>query len=364
MAHKNAIDATLFILELHVKGPSQLQQNKVTDLIHISTDRRDDSESVEVSLHFEKILDLEMDTSKAVPGSKSGILCTTLCNDTTKHDVDNHDSSCKAMTTLLEHKGIDLRKDQFHVLQGELERVATMQPKAQWSHEEGLLEYLEKMIGTNKYIDQIKEKSQRLEDLNTKRVGFTERMQLAEREKDQLEERKKAAEDFLLKEAQHTQLNMAAVYLLLREIEHMRKGFITQAADLERENRKPKNNKILSNLREGTSSRGMDRKQSIGKEMKMPLQMLIVNENCKRLTKLTDRRQGESHERIRELESHERIRELEAVQSQFEKNESGVKKALVQLEEVKHRQRACASHSGWARDALKRLMVQLASQIS
>ncbi|CAI5521278.1 unnamed protein product, partial [Closterium sp. Naga37s-1] len=215
-------------------GPSQLQQNKVTDLIRISTDRRDDFESVEVSLHFEKIVDLEVDTSKAVPGSKSGILSTNLCNDTTKHDVDNHDSLRKVITTPIKNKGVDLSKDHFHVLQGELERVAMMKAKAQWSHEEGLLEYLEKVFGTNKYIEQIKEKSRRLEDLNTKRVGFMERMQLAETEKEQLEEQKKAAEVFLLKEAQRTQLNMAAVYLQQEEREHTMKRSSSLAADLER----------------------------------------------------------------------------------------------------------------------------------
>ncbi|CAI5520911.1 unnamed protein product, partial [Closterium sp. Naga37s-1] len=210
-----------------------LHENKVTDRFNTSTDR-DYPEYVQVSLHFEEIVDPEIDTNETVPGSESAVSCTTCCSDTTKCDIKNRDSSLKDFTILLKNKGIDLSNECFHVLQVELERVATMTPKAQQPQEEGLLEYLEKAVGTNKFIEQIKETAQRLEDLNERRVGFIDQMRLAEREKDQLEEHKKAAEAFLLKEAQHTQLSMAAVYLQLQESEQTMKRSSRLAADLER----------------------------------------------------------------------------------------------------------------------------------
>ncbi|CAI5466224.1 unnamed protein product [Closterium sp. Yama58-4] len=210
-----------------------------------------------------------------------------------------------------------------------------MTPKAQQPQEEGLLEFLEKAVGTNKYIEQIKEQAQRLEDLNARRVGFMERMQLSEREKDQLEA--------LSKE------------LLAAVAEKNALAAKMTACKTGKENIMPKKNKILSNLREGTSSRGKDKKQSITEERKLSLQIFIVNENCKRLKKLLDRKQEESRDRTRELD---------AAQSQFEKNDSGLKKALLQLEEFKHHQRAGASHSSRARNVLKRYAVQLSCQIS
>ncbi|CAI5466222.1 unnamed protein product [Closterium sp. Yama58-4] len=93
------------------------------------------------------------------------ILCilrrSLIWNNTTKHIVNSHDSSSKEITILMKNKGIDLRNDSFHVLQIEMERVVIMTPKSQGPQDEGLLEYLEKVMGTNKYNEQIKEKSQR-----------------------------------------------------------------------------------------------------------------------------------------------------------------------------------------------------------
>ena len=40
-------------------------------------------------------------------------------------------------------------------VQGEVEQIAMMKPKAQTPHETGLLEYLEDIIGTDKYVEQI-----------------------------------------------------------------------------------------------------------------------------------------------------------------------------------------------------------------
>lgn len=52
------------------------------------------------------------------------------------------------------------REDQFIVsvafsLQGEVEQISLMKPKAQTPHDEGFLEYLEDIIGSNKYVERI-----------------------------------------------------------------------------------------------------------------------------------------------------------------------------------------------------------------
>lgn len=41
--------------------------------------------------------------------------------------------------------------------QGEVEQISLMKPKAQGPHDEGFLEYLEDIIGTNKYLEKIEE---------------------------------------------------------------------------------------------------------------------------------------------------------------------------------------------------------------
>lgn len=42
-------------------------------------------------------------------------------------------------------------------VQGEVEQISLMKPKAQGPHDEGFLEYLEDIIGTNKYVEKIDE---------------------------------------------------------------------------------------------------------------------------------------------------------------------------------------------------------------
>ena len=55
--------------------------------------------------------------------------------------------------------GIDLDNNRFLILQGEVEQIAMMKPKGQTPHEDGLLEYLEDIIGSNRYLEQINEVS-------------------------------------------------------------------------------------------------------------------------------------------------------------------------------------------------------------
>ena len=42
-------------------------------------------------------------------------------------------------------------------VQGEVEQISLMKPKSQGPHDEGFLEYLEDIIGTNQYVEKIEE---------------------------------------------------------------------------------------------------------------------------------------------------------------------------------------------------------------
>ncbi len=48
-----------------------------------------------------------------------------------------------------------MRPYQAHAAQGEVEQISMMKPKAVGPHEGGLLEYLEDIIGTERYVPQI-----------------------------------------------------------------------------------------------------------------------------------------------------------------------------------------------------------------
>lgn len=71
--------------------------------------------------------------------------------------------------------------------QGEVESIAQMKAKAQNEHEDGLLEYLEDIIGTTKYKEPIEQASQEVETLNEARGEKMNRLRVVEREKAALE---------------------------------------------------------------------------------------------------------------------------------------------------------------------------------
>jgi structural maintenance of chromosome 4 len=57
----------------------------------------------------------------------------------------------KEVAKLLRSHGIDLDHNRFLILQGEVEQIAMMKPKAPSEHESGMLEFLEDIIGTTRY---------------------------------------------------------------------------------------------------------------------------------------------------------------------------------------------------------------------
>lgn len=54
-----------------------------------------------------------------------------------------------------------------------------MKPKSNNSHEEGLLEYLEDIIGTNVYVENIEKKAKELEEINEERSEKINRVKIA-----------------------------------------------------------------------------------------------------------------------------------------------------------------------------------------
>lgn len=62
-----------------------------------------------------------------------------------------------------------------------------MKPKAQNQHEDGLLEYLEDIIGSNKYVEKIEEAAQKVESTNETRTEKLNRVKLVEKERENLE---------------------------------------------------------------------------------------------------------------------------------------------------------------------------------
>lgn len=194
----NVIDALLFVFGKRAK---QLRLNKVSELIHKSS-RFPDLEFARVSVYFQLILDDEEsdDDFTVVPGSEFSVTRVAYQNNQSKYTVDAKHSTYTEVGQLLRTYGIDLDNNRFLILQGEVEQIAMMKPKAPSPHEEGLLEYLEDIIGSNKFVEQIEELSKVVDGLNEQRVEKINRLKIVEKEKDSLEGPMKDAQLFLQKE--------------------------------------------------------------------------------------------------------------------------------------------------------------------
>ncbi|PPQ96365.1 hypothetical protein CVT26_004967 [Gymnopilus dilepis] len=197
----NTIDALLFVFGFRA---SKMRQGKVSELIHNSANYPDLQEC-SVEIHFREIIDLPgPDSYKVVPGSQLVVARTAYKDNSGKYTINGKTSTYKEVQTLLKGRGIDLDHNRFLILQGEVESIAQMKPKAPTEHEDGLLEYLEDIIGTSKYKQPIEEALVEMERLSEERQSKLNRLRHVENEKKALEAKKKEAEDFLRLKNDHT----------------------------------------------------------------------------------------------------------------------------------------------------------------
>ncbi|KAF8586245.1 RecF/RecN/SMC protein [Ramaria rubella] len=190
----NTIDALLFVFG---NRASKLRQGKLSELIHNSANHPDLTEcSVEV--HFREIIDLPgPDAYTVIPDSHLIVSRIAYSNSTSKYKINGRTTNREEVTTLLKGKGIDLDHNRFLILQGEVESIAQMKPKAASEHEDGLLEYLEDIIGTSQYKTHIEEALVEVDRYAEQRAEKLNRLRIVEREKNALEDKKKEAEEFL-----------------------------------------------------------------------------------------------------------------------------------------------------------------------
>ena len=82
-------------------------------------------------------------------------------------------------------------------IQGEVESIAQMKPKGANENDDGLLEYLEDIIGTAQYKAPIEETLLEVERLTEERQEKMNRLRIVEKDRKSLESKKKEAEDYL-----------------------------------------------------------------------------------------------------------------------------------------------------------------------
>lgn len=200
----NTIDALLFVFGKRAK---KMRLNKVSELIHASTGLTK-LPSAKVEVVFQDIIDTGTGAEdyKVVPGSELSVGREAFRNNQSKYYVDGKPSNFTEVTALLRKRGVDLEHNRFLILQGEVEQISLMKPKAQTPHEEGLFEYLEDIIGSNRYLELIEEAEKVVKDLTEQRQEKLNRLRVAERERESLDGPRKEAEAWVLAEAERLEI--------------------------------------------------------------------------------------------------------------------------------------------------------------
>ncbi|RWA08228.1 hypothetical protein EKO27_g6891 [Xylaria grammica] len=205
----NVIDSLLFVFGFRA---SKMRQGKISALIHNSA-AYPDLDHCEVAVHFQEVMDLPGGGSEVIPGSQLVISRKAFKNNSSKYYINSKESNFTIVTTLLRDRGVDLDHKRFLILQGEVESIAQMKAKAANEHEDGLLEYLEDIIGTSKYKTPIEEAATEVETLNEICMEKSGRVQHVEKEKNSLEDKKNKALAFI-RDENDLALKQSALYQL------------------------------------------------------------------------------------------------------------------------------------------------------
>lgn len=219
----NVIDSLLFVFGFRA---SKMRQGKISALIHNSA-AFPNLDFCEVEVHFEEVTDLVRfsnstsfqyaniiqpnGTQEIIPDTTMIISRRAFKNNASKYYLNSRESNFTAVTSLLKERGVDLDHKRFLILQGEVESIAQMKPKAANEHDDGLLEYLEDIIGTSRYKSPIEESAAEVDMLNEVCMEKGSRVQHVEKEKNSLEDKKIKALAFI-KDENELAFKQSALY--------------------------------------------------------------------------------------------------------------------------------------------------------
>uniref|UniRef100_UPI00358E3385 structural maintenance of chromosomes protein 4 isoform X2 n=1 Tax=Myxine glutinosa TaxID=7769 RepID=UPI00358E3385 len=217
----NIIDSMLFVFGYRAQ---KIRSKKLSVLIH-SSEAHQNLASCAVEVHFQKIVDKEEDDYDVLPGSQFYVSRSAFRDGSSSYGISGCRKSFKEVGVVLRSHGIDLDHNRFLILQGEVEQISLMKPKGVTEHDEGMLEYLEDIIGSVRYKDAIEACRKRAEALGEKRCEKLSRIKAVEKEKDALEEEKNKAVAFLTSENDVSQLKNKLLHQKLWATE---KDFVQQ----------------------------------------------------------------------------------------------------------------------------------------
>ncbi|XP_011503398.1 PREDICTED: structural maintenance of chromosomes protein 4 [Ceratosolen solmsi marchali] len=189
----NAIDSMLFVFGYRA---NKIRSKKITELIHNSNEHPN-CNSCTVSVYFQQIIDKHGQDYDVIANSEFFISRTAFKDGTAFYEINGKKVQFKQIAQILRSHCIDLDHNRFLILQGEVEQIALMKPKGQSEGDTGMLEFLEDIIGTNRYKEPLEKLFQRVEFLSELREKKLRRLKVIEKAKGELEKPMQEAVQYL-----------------------------------------------------------------------------------------------------------------------------------------------------------------------
>uniref|UniRef100_A0A1B0FFV3 Structural maintenance of chromosomes protein n=1 Tax=Glossina morsitans morsitans TaxID=37546 RepID=A0A1B0FFV3_GLOMM len=180
----NLMDSILFVVGSRI---NTLRCKKHSTLIHNSP-RYPSVDSCSVAVHFCQISDSEDGSCHEIPNSEFIVKRTALKKGSSFYSINGEKVQFNAVICLLKKHNINLNDNHFIALQGELETIALMKPKGKTKTERGMLEYLERIIGTDRYIEPLNTIMEHIEALTEESAVRHDLCELAKRAMEDLKQ--------------------------------------------------------------------------------------------------------------------------------------------------------------------------------
>jgi structural maintenance of chromosome 4 len=132
-----------------------------------------------------------------IPDSDFTIKRTAYKDNSSDYFIDDRKTTFKEVGTLLRECGVDLDHNRFLILQGEVESISLLKPKSTNDHDEGLLEYLEDIIGTINYKPMLEDAAVEIDKINEIRAEKSNRVANLLKDKNSMEGPKNEAVNYL-----------------------------------------------------------------------------------------------------------------------------------------------------------------------
>jgi structural maintenance of chromosome 4 len=161
----NIIDALMFVFGSRV---TKIRSTNVKALIHKSAGHNN-LPFCNVTIYFSLCQDEENGQYSIVHGSKFTIRRTVTRNGTSKYFYNTDVVTRNDLRNRLQEHGIDMDHNRFLILQGEVEMISLMKPKAEKENDEGLLEYLDDIIGTSRLREKVKDLDMKVNAVDAER---------------------------------------------------------------------------------------------------------------------------------------------------------------------------------------------------